>query len=401
MGLTNIADQKTPGRPIEIVFAPNTALPSANQEVLLIGHRLAGGSSGTIPSYTVQLINNCADSAAAKTEAETYFGVASELSKMVVAAVKANEATGGSNFPQLKCVALASTDADFGAADAALTAAKLVKAEFVVSPYEGTTANASTLTKKLSDAAATMSGAQRVENNQFGTFGVVFNKSTSDPSTLPKPDTQYLIGYYLRDGGTPAYSVGESAAACAAVQAANTFPFNPLDDVVIGDVAAPAALSDYLSIGAGLESETALNQGWTPLKVKPNGDVAFVRTVTTRVTIDGTVVATSYYDVQDFQVLYYWRKTLFTRWSQPDLKQAKASIDTAKLLKSEMLRLAHVFQDSNAFQAVDQLASQFKVQRSTSDRHRFDALTPVNVVPGLHVIATQVQAGVQFDTLSL
>lgn len=400
MGLTNIADQKTPARPIEVVFAPNTALPSANQEVLLIGHRGAGGASGTAAAYGVKTINSCADSAAAKIEAEGYFGVGSELSKMVIAAVFANEQNGSSVFPQLKCVPLASTDADFGGTDQALTAAKQVKAEFVVSPYEGTIANAA-LTTKLKNAATTMSGAQRVENNQFGTFGVLFTRSVADPSTLVKPDSQYLIGYYLRDGGAPAYSVAEMAAACAAVQAANTFPFNPLDDVVLGGVTAPAALADYLSIGAGLESETALNQGWTPLKVKPNGDVAFVRTVTTRVTIDGTVAATAYYDVQDFQVLYFWRKTLFTRWSQPDLKQAKASQDTGKLLKSEALRLAHVFQESNAFQAVDQLASQFKVARSSSDRHRFDVQTPVNVIPGLHVIATQVQAGVQFDTLSL
>lgn len=399
MGLTNIADQKTPGRPVEIVFAPNTALPSANQEVLLIGHRGAGAASGTAVSYAVKTISNCADADAAKTEAEGYFGVGSELAKMVIAAVNANELVAGSTFPQLKCVPLLSTDADFGAADAALTAVKHVKAEFVVSPYEGVVANAA-LTTKLKDTAAAMSGAQRVENNQFGTFGVIFNR-TDDPADLPEPDTQYLIGYALRDNGTPTYSVAESAAACAALQAANTFPFNPLDDVVIGGITAPADLADRFSVGAGLDSETVLTQGWTPLKVKPNGDVAFVRTVTTRTTIDGITAATAYYDVQDFQVLYFWRKTLFTRWSQTDLKQAKASADTAKLILSEALRLAHVFQDSNAFQAVDQLAKQFKVQRSSSDRHRFDVLTPVNVIPGLHVIATQVQAGVQFDTLSL
>lgn len=399
MGLTNIADQKTPGRPVEIVFAPNTALPSANQEVLLIGHRSAGGASGTATAYAVKTISNCADSDAAKTEAEGYFGVGSELSKMVIAAVKANELNGSSTFPQLKCVPLASTDADFGAADVALTAVKQVKAEFVVSPYEGTLANAA-LTTKLKDTATAMSGAQRVENNQFGTFGVLFNRS-DDPADLVKPDTQYLIGYALRDNGSPTYSVAESAAACAAVQAANTFPFNPLDDVVVGGLTGPADLADYFMIGAGLDSETVLDQGWTPLKVKPNGEVAFVRTVTTRVTIDGSVDATAYYDVQDFQVLYFWRKTLFTRWSQPDLKQAKASVDTAKLILSEALRMAHVFQDSNAFQAVDQLAKQFRVERSSSDRHRFDVLTPVNVIPGLHVIATQIQAGVQFDTLSL
>jgi phage tail sheath gpL-like len=53
------------------------------------------------------------------------------------------------------------------------------------------------------------------------------------------------------------------------------------------------------------------------------------------------------------------------------------------------------------FQAVTQLASMFVVQRNASDRSRFDVQTPVNVIPGLHVIATQIAAGTLYDTLTL
>ena len=70
-------------------------------------------------------------------------------------------------------------------------------------------------------------------------------------------------------------------------------------------------------------------------------------------------------------------------------------------MKSEAIRLANLFEDQEMFQAVAQLSKQFVVERSTSDRHRFDVLTPVNVIPGLHVIATNIEAGTQFDALSI
>ncbi|NJM94448.1 MAG: hypothetical protein HC842_07135 [Cytophagales bacterium] len=316
---------------------------------------------------------------------------------MVIAAIKAN--AGGGTFPVLKCIALDSAETGFGTA---LTVAKQTKHEFIVSPYDG---QDSTLRTEVKDHAQTVSGAQRVENNQFGTIGVVFNRSVTDPSTLDAPDTQYLTAIWMRDTGTgpdaPAYSIGEMAAASAARIAAGAIPFNPLDNVTIGGVAAPALLSDYITVGAGLESESCLNRGWTPLRVKPNGEVSFVRTTTTRITTDGVVAATSYYDVQDFQVLYFWRKTVFTRLNQPDLKQVKASQGTASLIKGELLRLAQAFEDQNMFQAVSRLAPQFVVERSASDRHRFDVKTPVNVIPGLHVVAVNVVATTEFDSFSI
>jgi phage tail sheath gpL-like len=63
--------------------------------------------------------------------------------------------------------------------------------------------------------------------------------------------------------------------------------------------------------------------------------------------------------------------------------------------------LAQLFEDNQMFQAVAELAKQFTVVRSLSDRHRFDVMTPVNVVPALHTIATTVRAGTQFDTISV
>jgi phage tail sheath gpL-like len=403
MGLTSIGDQLTPGRPIEITFAAETGLPSSNQTLVLVGHLAAsGGASGITLPYEVVTINNVVDSVAASGEANAKFGAGSELAKMVIAAVKAN--AGGSTFPAIKCVGLNPADTDFGAADAALTALSKTECEYIVSPYD---AQNQTLTNKLKSFATTYSGAQRVENSQFGTIGVAFNRSTVDPSTLFKYDTQFLSLQWLRDTGTggnaPALSIAEMAAAGAAVMAGNIAPFNPQDSLTIQNVDAPLDTTQNITVGAGLESETALQQGWTPWFVKPNGEVAFVRTVTTRKTVDadGVTTVTAYFDVQDFNVLYLWRKTLFTRFNQPDFKRRKASAQAAQDIKSEVIRLATAFQDQGMFQAVDQLAKQFVVQRSSSDRSRFDVFTPVNVIPGLHVIATNVQAGTQFDQLTI
>lgn len=399
--LNDISDRLTPSTPIDLTFDADTGLPSDLQTVILIGHRAAGASSGTAVNYQVVNIDNAGDPVAASGEVATKFGDGSELAKMVLAAINSIAATGDSDFPTIQCVPLQNSDTDFGATDAALTAVSRVHADFVVSPYDATN---TVLRGKLNSTCATMSGAERVMNNQYGTIGVAFNRSVSDPSTLDSPDSQYLSLHWMPDTGTggnaPAYSIAEMAAVAGARMAGTTVPFNPQDSTVLGNVAAPAQTSDWITVGLGLESETALQKGWSPWKVKPNGDVAFVRTVTARITNNG-VPTKAYIDVQDFQVLYYWRKTQFARVQQPDFQNRKASKQKLQDYRAELIRLAGVFEDQNMFQNVALLAPQFQAARSTTDRSRFDSKTPVNVIPGLHVLANNTAAGTQFDTVTL
>lgn len=403
--ITSIGDARTPNSPVETTFAADTGQPVANHAILLFGHKAALG--GTVAAYTPQQISNAGDPAAALTEGRGYFGGGlgvtgdCELVKMIVAAINAN--IGGDNegnMPPIWCMPLASTDTAFGTSDVALTNALNIPAEFLASCYDAISAGGlSSLATKIKTQAATMSAPTRTANNQFGSFGVVFNRSVVDPSTLPTPDSQYLVAVWERDTGSPAYSIGESAAACAAVMAANPAPYNPLDDVAIGDLPAPAAMTDWISVGDAAESETALLKGWTPIYVQPNGEPAFVRTVTTRISADGsgTPIVTSYYDVQDFMVLYFFRQTVFTRFKQPDFKK-KNSAAVIRRAKGELIRMAKLFEDQEMFQAVDQLAKQFVVQRTTTDRHGFECLVPSNVVPGLHRKKTNIQATTEFDS---
>lgn len=392
--VTSIGDARTPATPVEQTFAADTGQPAATQEVLLMGKRAASG--GTATNYRIYTISNSGDAEAALLEAEALAGDDSEAALMVYAAVKAN--AGASTYPQIKLLVLANADTTL---TSALAAAVNIKAEFIVSPFDGVSGGSlSPSAQALRTHATTVSGATRTANNQFGSFGVVFNRSVADPATLPTPDSQYLIGCYLYDSGSPAYSIGEMAAACAARMAANAIPFNPLDDETIQSVTAPALQSNWPSVGDNAQSESALQKGWTPLYVKPNEEVAFVRSITSRLSVDGSgsPVVNSYYDVQDFQVLYYWRKTVYTRLSQRDFRK-KASGSVANRMKGELVRLAAAFEDQDMFQATALLAKQFVVQRASTDRHAFEVKTPVNVVPGLHRKKVNVEATTEFDSI--
>ena len=76
---------------------------------------------------------------------------------------------------------------------------------------------------------------------------------------------------------------------------------------------------------------------------------------------------------------------------------AKASATIAALLKDEILRQALVFENAGAFQGVKYLADQFQVAPSTTMRGRFDFKIPVNVIPGLYVIAGNIQGVIDGD----
>jgi phage tail sheath gpL-like len=419
MAVTSIGFQKTPARPTEITFAANTNLPDPNQTVGLIGHMgptggaaVSGVASGSAVPYSVVPMSNVAESVAGATEANAKFGEGSELAKMVIAAIKANEAVGSSNFPQITCIPLQQTDADFGELNVALkpkglAAADKFECEFLVSPYDG---EDTVLGDQLEEQAQTMSGATRVQNGQYGTISVAFNRSVQDPSTLHKYDSQFICPAWLRDisdGSNPSFaapakSVAEMAAAVAAIMASGTVPFNPQDDKVMGDIDAPSNSEDWITVGAGLESEAALGRGWTPIRVLPNGDVSLVRTVTSRLTTgDGVTQVLSYYDVQDFQVLYFFRKAIVNRLNQPDFKNVKNSAQKRIDAKNAVVKLASDFEDQGMLQAVAQLAPLIVVEQNATDRSRMDIFIPVNVVPGLHVVATNIQATTEFDVITV
>lgn len=405
MGLTNIGNQLTPGRPVELSFAETVGLANPNQTLVLIGHSSATGTaSGQI--YQPVVINNAADPVNGPAEAATKFGAGCELTQMVAAAIDAISDAGLSNFGQMVCIQLNPGDAvgnnPWGPTvgslvNPALAALNKIEAEIIAIPYDAQTAQP-TVSLAVQKAAA-ISGAQSVQNSQFGSIVVAANQSVQDPSTLFTYQSPYISPVWFRNLTAPQqYTVAQLAAAYAAMLAGLTIPFNPLDGQQIGNLNPPVNTpNDNITVGANAESETALTQGWTPLATNANATVSIIRSITS----SPPLPTQAYFDVQDFQVLYYWRKTVFNNFNQPFWSQQKASVQAAQNILSDLLRLAGLMQDQGMFQAVEQLAPQFEVERNASDRSRFDSFTPVNVIPGLHVIANNTQAGTQFDQITL
>jgi hypothetical protein len=200
--------------------------------------------------------------------------------------------------------------------------------------------------------------------------------------------------------------VSQSAAVVAAAHAgammASAFPYNPLQGVQIGGLIPAQKTSDTIVVDPNGASEAALVAGLSPLRPLPGGGVGFIRTRTTyNLLTDGVTAATAYFDWQDLVVMNDFREDCYQITQLPPFNNnpggTKASATIAAKLKDEILREAQSYEDQGAFQAVKALAPQFFVLPSTSSRGRFDFKIPINVIPGLYVIAGNIEATTLFD----
>lgn len=187
------------------------------------------------------------------------------------------------------------------------------------------------------------------------------------------------------------------AAAHAGALMASAFPYTPRQGVTIGGLVPPQIASDRISIDPAGSSEAALTAGLSPLYVQAGGTVGFIRTRTTYALLPDNVTAvTSYFDWQDLVTLNDFREVCYQISQNPPFNNnpggSKASAANAALFKDEVLREAQLFEDQGAFQGVKTLAPLFVVQPSVTSRGRFDFQIPVNVLPGLMVIAGNIQA---------
>ena len=187
------------------------------------------------------------------------------------------------------------------------------------------------------------------------------------------------------------------AAACSAVMMQSAFPYNPVQGLTVGGLIPPRKYSDRIDINPQGASEQALVAGLSPLYVQAGGTVGMLRSITTyNLLPDNVTAATSYIDWQDIVTLYDFREVCYQITQNPPFNNnpggSKASLTIADLLKDEILREAQAFEDLGAFQGVQTLAKQFQVAPSTTMRGRLDFKIPVNVVPGLFVIAGNINA---------
>lgn len=379
------------------VDVQNSGLVAADNELVIIGHMATTGSTATANAPI--LIDNYGDPVAVATECDAKFGAGAEVSEMVVAAVKANFYSDQSSkaYPPIKVIPLAHADDGL----AALLAANLaVPIPFGVIPYPASNTTQMAAFKAHLQA---ISASDRGFNAQFGSFGFM---ATDEDTTAASTEgttaaSEVLMIAWLRDlAGTKANKIHQVAAALAAVCAANGAPFMPLNDISVGGLVAPSAAADFHTSGDAGTVSLGLSAGLIPLYVDNTGAVRVSRSVTTRRSIVG-VEDTAYYDMQDWQGLYYYRKNAYVRAQSDVFKRAKASDRVLLALKSELIAIAKDFELQEIFQDVDKFADQFTVTRPLDNRFAGIYSIPVNVVPGFHNKGIALHGTTQFDTFTL
>jgi phage tail sheath gpL-like len=379
------------------IVVNNSGLVGADNTLIIIGHMAASGSTATA-GQPVQ-INNFGDPAAAALECTTLFGASSEAGAMVVAAIQGVlfSSLAVKLFPPIKVIPLAS-GATSSVLAGILGSLLTLPAGYVVSPFNGTDVAGLTA---LSNYLTAISGNDRGDNGQFGSFGFVAvdgDTSAVTPVGIGAA-SEKLCFPWLRDLATiksnPASSV---AAAYGAVCASLAVPYLPLDGITVGGLLAPVSSADYHSSGDTGTVSLGLSAGLTPLVTTAGGKVAISRSITSLRTVS-SVEDAAYYDMQDWQVLYYLRKNAYNIASQPRYRQAKASIAKFQALKSELFQLCKQLESLEMLQYVDLLANQFTVVRSLQNRHAGLFSVPVNVIPGFHNKGIELDAGVLFDVV--
>jgi phage tail sheath gpL-like len=395
MTAPNIVFTRSPSIKIPVVV--NLAgLVAADNTLFLLGKvSVAGGAKA---AGTITQINNYGDPALAATECDGYFGAGSELGEMVVAAIKgvlySNLET--KLFPPIKVIALANNSTSAGLA-AVLANLLALPMPYIALPYESTDAVAMTA---IQNHLTAINGNDRGPNGQFGSFGfmaVQDDTSTAAPTGV-SASSQAICIPWLRDTATvKANKSANLSAAYAAICASLSVPFLPLNGITVGGIIPPVSSVDWHTAGDTGTVALGLDSGLSPLLV--NGSkVEISRSITTVRTVTG-ISDVAYYDLQDWQVLYYLRKNVYNIAAQPRYKRAKASIQKLQALKSELIQVCKSMEDLEMLQHVSKLADQFTVERSLLNRHASLYRVPANIIPGFHNKGIELDAGTQFDVV--
>lgn len=376
-----------------------SGLVAADNALVIIGHMAASGSTAT--AGTPISIDAYGDEVAAATECTTKFGASSEAGAMVVAAIKAVKFSDIESkvYPPIKVIPLANGDTSSALA-ASLAANITLPMPFVALCYNASDATASAALKAH---LAAISGDDRGLLAQFGSFGFIGADGTTTATVAgygTTAATENIIIPWLKDSaGTKANKVYEVSAAVAAVAAANGLPFYSMSGIKVGGLVAPVSAADWQTPGDAGTSALGLAGGVTPLEVNASGEVTISRLITTRVTVSGTVDA-DYYDLADWQVLYYLRKQAYVLAQKPRYKRAKASDTKIKALLSEIIQACKKMEELEMLQHVDLFADQFTATRSLTNRNAAVYSIPVNVIPAFENKGIELLGSDQFDVVA-
>jgi phage tail sheath gpL-like len=371
-----------------------SGLVTASNNLVIIGNMAASGS--TVPVGVPVGIDNYGDPVAALAECITKFGTGSQIAEQVVGAIKGVLFSDIDNpsFPPIVVVPMASTAVAADLAALLPTLMNLV-APYVVVAFKGTDAAAEAALQSYVQAIST---ADRGRLGQFGSFGfMAVDEATSvvTPVGLTAA-SQNMCFPWLRDlAVTPANKAHVVAAAYAALCASLGVPYLPLDGVRAGGLVAPVSAADYHTDGDAGTASLGLAAGLTPLFTQ-NGKITVSRSVTSLVTVSG-IADVSYFDMQDWQVLYFLRANAYNIALQPRYRIAKNSQEKRNALKSELIDMCLQAQALDMLQFVEKFAADFTAAQSPLNRSASVFRVPTNVIPGFHNKGIEIDGTTKFD----
>jgi phage tail sheath gpL-like len=176
------------------------------------------------------------------------------------------------------------------------------------------------------------------------------------------------------------------AASYAAIIASQDDPAKPYDSLPV-----PGLDVTPLSARPGRnEIENALWNGVTPLKVGPGNQVQIVRAISTYTTSADGAADPSLLDITSIRTLDYVRLAIDNR-IELRFPQQKNTPRVAKAVQSEILNVLYQLEDMEVVMNVDLYKDGLLVQTSPTDAGRLNCRIPVNIVSGLHVIASVIE----------
>jgi phage tail sheath gpL-like len=192
------------------------------------------------------------------------------------------------------------------------------------------------------------------------------------------------------------HAAGMTAFAAVAVRADNAPP--PFQTGTIAGIKAPPPASRW----SQSDQQTLLTNGLAPFNYAADGTVSILRAITTyQLDLEGQPDA-SYLDCETMFALAafvrFIRQRLQTKFARCKLAAdgtnfgaGSSSIVTPKIARAEILACFQNMIDLGWVQDIAGFSASLDVEIDGTDPTRLDMLIPANIIPGLHVMASQTQ----------
>jgi phage tail sheath gpL-like len=229
----------------------------------------------------------------------------------------------------------------------------------------------------------------RFANAWFGSVGTLGN-STTLAAGLNSGRVREVSLRYISPRNTPSVS-WELAAAMAAVDAGETDPARPLNDLELVGIS-PNVVEDWYSRG---EQENMLYNGVTPLQIGPGDRVQVVRAITTYTKNAAGADDISLLDITTQKTLDYFAYAVLND-QKLRFHREKITDRVVRAVRRRAVEIAYLLQDIEILRNVKQFEADFVAEIDLQNPNQINLKVPAPVVPGLHILASRFDLYLQF-----